>query len=310
MKKERTFHVEQTKLESITECPVCGKNKTKEFLRVPDHSHSKQEFSIVECEACGFKFTSPRPAPQSIGAFYEFEDYISHTNSKRGVLNRVYQAARSFALIKKLQLVLRVSRKKGPILDYGCGTGEFLSTCKKAGWETKGVEISNAARIQAIRNYGLDVVTPDSLPKESKFQVITLWHVLEHLPDLNEAFKQFHQHLLSDATLIIAVPNPESFEAKKYKEYWAAYDVPRHFYHFRPIDIENLAEKHGFKVIDTLPMLLDAFYISLLSEKHKTGKANYLKAFFTGLRSNLSAVAKKNTHSSQIYILKKQNKAI
>lgn len=298
------FHVEQNK-EKLQKCPICGSESQKLYMSIPDHSHSKEVFDIVLCGGCGFKYTSPRPAPSHVGSYYEFEGYISHSNSKKGVFNRVYQAARSYALVKKLQLVLRVTKKKGPILDYGCGTGEFLNVCKKAGWEVQGVEPSEQARKQAVEQYKLNVTTPESLPKEKKFQVITLWHVLEHLPDLNEAFSNFDQLLNNDGTLIIAVPNPTSYEAEKYKEFWAAYDVPRHFYHFRPEDIEALAEKHQFKVIDVLPMLMDAFYISLLSEKYKTGKSNFLKAFFTGLKSNLHGLKHKRRYSSQIYILRK-----
>jgi 2-polyprenyl-3-methyl-5-hydroxy-6-metoxy-1,4-benzoquinol methylase len=307
--KEAVFHVEQ-KEEVIESCPICGSTNSIEFLRVPDHSHSKKVFSIVSCGSCGFKYTNPRPVPEHIASYYEFEDYISHSNAKRGLVNKIYQAARSYALIKKLQLVLKVSKKKGPILDYGCGTGEFLNVCKKAGWEVAGVEPSPSARAQAIKQYGLDVTTPENVTPGSKFQVITLWHVLEHLPDLNTSFELFKSKLNADGTLIIAVPNPTSYEAEKYKEFWAAYDVPRHFYHFRPEDINALAEKHTMKVVETLPMLLDAFYISLLSEKYKTGKNKFIKAFFTGLRSNLNAIKNKNRYSSQIYVLKNVNKAI
>lgn len=304
----KTFHVEQQ--EKLTNCPVCGSGSFLPGLMVQDHSHTKELFAIVECAECGFRFTNPRPRQEAIGRYYEFSDYISHTNSNKGVLNRVYKMARSYALVKKLQLVLRITKKKGPILDYGCGTGEFLNVCKKAGWEVTGVEPSKSAREFATTQYNLNVVTPNNQLPTHHYRVITLWHVLEHLPDLNEAFIKFAEAMTVDGSLIIAVPNHTSYEATKYKEFWAAYDVPRHFYHFRPQDIETLAEKHGFKVIDVLPMLLDAFYISLLSEKHKTGKQNFIKAFFTGLRSNIHGLKHKNRYSSQIYVLKKRNKAI
>lgn len=267
---------------------------------------SQETFNIVSCSACGFKYTNPRPSDDTIGQYYKSEDYVSHTNTKKGLINRLYHMVRSHTLKKKLGLIESfVSR--GTILDYGCGTGMFLNTCKEAGWRSFGFEPDSDARTIASKK-GLSVFnTKESLALElgsAKFDVITLWHVLEHVTDLDDTLSFFKNHLSDKGTLIIAVPNYTSFDAQHYKEYWAGYDVPRHIYHFNLDSVSKLLSKFGFTHVKSLPMKFDSFYVSMLSEKYKTGSIRYLNAFINGLRSNLRA-RDPNAYSSVIYIFKK-----
>lgn len=268
---------------------------------------SGEVFTIVNCLACGFKFTNPRPPDSEIGRYYKSENYISHTNTNKGVISKLYHMVRNYTLKKKINLVSKhVSR--GTIIDYGSGTGMFLNVCKHAGWKVYGMEPDEDAR--KISSQISVSSFPDKLRlKEAlgsgKANAITLWHVLEHVNDLQESLSFFYEHLNTDGVLIIAVPNYLSYDAIHYKEYWAAYDVPRHLYHFDIKTIDLLLSSAGFKLIETQPMKFDSFYVSMLSEKYKTGSINYFKAFITGLKSNLKANTNKD-YSSVIYVFKKK----
>lgn len=293
-------------LYKLDNCPVCGSNKHQPFVSCKDYTVSQETFQIVSCADCDFRFTNPRPSDDTIGKYYKSEDYVSHTNTKKGLINRLYHLVRSYTLKKKLSLIESyVSR--GTILDYGCGTGMFLATCKEAGWKAFGFEPDSDAR--AIANAkGLDVHTtkPDLAFKlgGAKFDVITMWHVLEHVTDLDATLAFFKNNLHDKGTLIIAVPNYTSWDAQHYGPFWAGYDVPRHIYHFNLDTVSRLLSRFGFKHEKSLPMKFDSFYVSMLSEKHKTGSIRYLSAFINGLRSNLKA-RDPNAYSSVIYIFKK-----
>ncbi len=299
-------------MEKIQSCPVCFNSEFNSFLTCVDYTVSNKEFTIVECNTCKFKFTNPRPLESDLGEYYKAEEYISHSDTKKGLMNQLYHLVRKFTLIKKLQLLVRIigrpsATKPKSLLDIGCGTGAFLDVCNRAGFNCLGLEPDAAARKLATTNYQLDVREEKELNalKVGSFDIITLWHVMEHMPNLNEKILQIKQLLKQDGRLIVAVPNCSSFDAKHYNKFWAAYDVPRHLYHFTPLDINTLAERHDLKVVSVLPMRFDSFYVSMLSEKYKTGKVNYFKAFVIGLRSNLSAIKSGNTFSSQVYILSK-----
>jgi 2-polyprenyl-3-methyl-5-hydroxy-6-metoxy-1,4-benzoquinol methylase len=244
-----------------------------------------------------------------IGPYYKSDEYISHSDTKKGLVSKLYHWIRSYTLIKKLQLVMFHSVRQGTILDFGCGTGAFLSTCKKNRWNVFGIEPdSDARRIAKETN---DISSASSIHEfnskfpEERFDAITMWHVLEHIHDLETFFAFISQRLNPKGALIVAVPNCSSYDAKKYKEFWAAYDVPRHLYHFTPKDIERLFKKRGYKQIEIRPMIFDSFYVSMLSEKYQKGKISYLSAFFTGLRSNIKANKTGKEFSSQIYVFKK-----
>jgi len=293
-------------MEKLSTCPVCNSDKFKSFLSCTDYTVSRETFNIVECESCGFKFTNPRPEPNDLGRYYKSEEYISHSNTKKGFINSAYQSVRKYTLLKKLQLISKYY-KTGKILDVGCGTGEFLNTCKNAKWQTIGIEPDDDARGMGIKNYDIDV-RPESeiknLENES-FDVITMWHVLEHVPDLNDRINDLKRLLKPKGIIIIAVPNCDSYDARKYKEHWAAYDVPRHLYHFIPSTIDKLLKKHDLKLFKIAPMIFDSFYVSMLSDKYKFGKTNIIRSTWNGFVSNLLAIKSGKKYSSQIYLIRK-----
>ncbi len=273
-------------------------------LKVTDHSVSKESFELVKDTQFGFLVTTPLPDVSDLAKYYETEEYISHTDTKRNLFEKVYHLVREYAIKKKVTLINK-EQAKGSLLDIGCGTGDFLSAAKNNGWSVTGIEPNEAARTKAnskTDNKVFDTLKLETLPADS-FDVITLWHVLEHLPDLESHIEVFKKLLKSNGSLIIAVPNHKSFDAIHYNEFWAAYDVPRHLWHFSQSSIKNLFGKFQFQLNKTIPMKFDSFYVSLLSEKYKTGKQNMFKAFWIGLHSNMKA---KHTseYSSLIYVFK------
>ena len=274
----------------------------KHFLTVKDHSVSKEIFDLYYDETLDMLITSPQPDLENLGRYYESEDYISHTDNKRSLFEKAYHFVKSIALKNKLNLINGEQSQKGRILDIGAGTGDFLLTAKNDGWETVGVEPSERAKNIAIEK-GISFVNGIDALENNSFDVITMWHVLEHVPNLELQIQELKRLLKPTGTLIVAVPNFKSFDAKYYNEFWAAYDVPIHFWHFSKKAIQSLFGKVDMKLEKVLPMKFDSFYVSLLSEKYKTGKMNFIKAFFIGLRSNLKASGTKE-YSSHIYVLK------
>jgi 2-polyprenyl-3-methyl-5-hydroxy-6-metoxy-1,4-benzoquinol methylase len=274
----------------------------KHFLTVKDHSVSKETFDLYHDETMDMLITYPQPSVESLGKYYESEDYISHTDGKRSLFEKAYHFVKSIALKNKLDLINSQQPKKGRILDIGAGTGDFLAVAKDNGWETVGVEPSEKARAIALKK-AVSFVEETSGLENHSFDVITMWHVLEHVPNLDNQIKELKRLLKPSGTLIVAVPNFKSFDAKHYGTFWAAYDVPIHFWHFSKKAIKVLFEKEYMKLEKVLPMKFDSFYVSLLSEKYKHGKMNFVKAFFIGLQSNIKA--KRNfEYSSHIYVLK------
>ena len=275
----------------------------KPFLKTKDFSVTGEVFELLLDEDLQMLVTRPRP--ESLDAYYQSKGYISHTDANSTFSDKIYQGVKTFSLWMKTHLVNGYANGNKSLLDVGAGTGDFLLAAKKNGWAVEGLEPNHDARMRS-REKRMELRRDlDSLPKK-QFQVITLWHVLEHLPDLENQILQLLLRLEDDGTLIIAVPNFKSYDAKHYKEFWAAYDVPRHLWHFSRTSIEKVFAKHGLKVIRTKPMIFDAFYVSLLSEKYKTGKQNFIKAFFLGLLSNMNGWKNKE-HSSIIYILQKKD---
>lgn len=274
----------------------------KHFLTVKDYSVSKETFDLYHDEVLDMLITFPQPSLDNLGKYYESEDYISHTDNKRSLFEKAYHFVKSIALKNKLNLINLLQPNKGKILDIGAGTGEFLSVAKNDGWQTIGVEPSGKAKAIAI-NKGISFVEQTTELENNSFDVISMWHVLEHVPDLDKQIKELKRLLKPTGTLIIAVPNFNSFDAKHYGKFWAAYDVPIHFWHFSKTAIKLLFEKEEMQLEKVLPMKFDSFYVSLLSEKYKSGKMNFIKAFFIGLQSNW--YARKNfEYSSHIYIIK------
>ncbi|MBL6446085.1 class I SAM-dependent methyltransferase [Fulvivirga sp. 29W222] len=292
--------------EKLTNCPLCNSGRFNNYLRCKDYTVSGKDFNLVACAECKFIYTNPRPRPQDLHLYYESKDYISHSNESNSPINFIYKLARNFTLKRKVKLVNSLSQK-GTILDIGCGTGHFITACQQDGWSIKGVEPDSKARTIAAQKTGIDIVDDISNINETQYDLISMWHVLEHIPNLNEFFQQLLCKVKKDGKLIIAVPNYKSHDAQHYKKYWAAYDVPRHLYHFDQTAMTQLADKYQLKVNKILPMSLDAYYVSLLSESYKgTGILKYIKAPYRGFISNMKAKSNNLNYSSLIYILTKK----
>lgn len=285
----------------ISECPICSSGDFSPFLTCRDHTVSKENFTIVECRNCSFRFTNPIPNPEKLGDYYKAEAYVSHTSSGKGLINWLYLKIRKITLRQKVKwLKKRVAGRE--LLDVGCGTGHFSGAAKTAGFSVTGIEPDPGARKFAVEKNGIHVLDkPEFYSLEKTYDAITLWHVLEHLPELNKDISYLHRWLTPTGSLFVAVPNCNGFDARLYKESWAGYDVPRHLWHFTQPVITRLFEQHGFKLTGIIPQKFDAYYVSMLSEKHKGG--NILKGFLNGLRSNLKA--RKYGYSSQVYVFKK-----
>lgn len=273
----------------------------KLFLKTKDFSVSGESFELHWDKDLDMLVT--RPQPTNLTPYYESEDYISHTDSKSSFTDRLYQLVKGKNLNYKAQVIENQIHKAKTLLDLGAGTGDFLITAQKSGFKAVGVEPNEKAR-QLAKEKGIELHQRLEHLSGQKFQVITLWHVLEHLPNLEEQIKSLAGLLKDDGVLVIAVPNFKSFDAKHYKSYWAAYDVPRHLWHFSKKSISKLFAPHKLEVIKMKPMWFDAFYVSMLSEKYRGNRWYLVSAFFVGLWSNLAAIFTKE-HSSLIYILKK-----
>lgn len=258
------------------------------------------------CDNCNFQFTNPRPSETEIAKYYQSDDYISHSDQANSPIGYLYKLARTYALASKRKLINTIAKdKKGRLLDYGCGTGYFLNTMKENGWKTYGLEPNDKARSIAQTKTTVEAHLDQLNLKNKKFDIITLWHVLEHVHHINDTIKILKTLLKEKGKIIIAVPNIESYEQDVFQENWAAYDVPRHLYHFSKDTMNTLMLKHGLKIKRVYPMKLDAYYISLLSNKYQTGKNQYLKSLITGYKSNSYADSNENNYSSLIYIIKK-----
>ncbi|APQ17319.1 class I SAM-dependent methyltransferase [Maribacter hydrothermalis] len=272
------------------------------YIKTKDYLVTKEEFNLVYDAENDMLITKPQPS--ELSKYYDPENYISHNDQGSTLIEKVYQKVKTYTLNKKVKLINRYSNLDKTILDIGCGTGEFLIYAKNKNWDTYGIEINNGARKKAEEK---KIRTTEKLEDISnkKFNVITLWHVLEHLPNLEKQIKKIESLLTKNGTLIIAVPNYKSYDALYYKEHWAAYDTPRHLWHFSQKSISNIFQKNHFTVVETLPMHFDSYYVSLLSEKYKNGKTNYIKAIYRGWLSNMRAKST-GEYSSLIYILQKQ----
>jgi len=290
--------------ERLNKCPLCESSHFKIKMICQDRTVSQESFAVIECQKCHFKFTNPRPSLANLGKYYKSEAYISHSDSKKGFINRAYHLARLYTLRQKLKLVNSLVKKNKTLLDIGCGTGMFLQVCKSNGWQIAGIEPDATAREQAKKRNQVPIEEDLLAAYDGKlFDVITMWHVLEHVHDLDKVVSKLKKLLEPAGTLIVAVPNCDSLDAKIYQENWAAYDVPRHLYHFTQESIRVLFQKHKLKVKDTLPMKLDAYYVSLLSIQYREGETNYLEAIKTGYASNKWAKENGKNYSSLIYLI-------
>jgi 2-polyprenyl-3-methyl-5-hydroxy-6-metoxy-1,4-benzoquinol methylase len=272
------------------------------YITVKDHSVSGETFELLLDKELELLKTYPQPALGNLGKYYESDDYISHTDGKRSFFEKLYHTVKQKALRDKIILLQRFKPSKGNLLDIGAGTGDFLVIARDNGWDITGVEPSEKARSIA-KGKGVPFIADlQQIPSHSK-DVITMWHVLEHVPDLEAQIAELKRILKPNGVLVVAVPNYKSYDAQFYGVFWAAYDVPRHLWHFSKTSVKKLFGLQQMELIEILPMKFDSFYVSLLSEKYKNGKMNFLGGFWRGLVSNHKA-AKNMEYSSHIYVLK------
>jgi len=284
-------------------CPLCQSPAIAKERAVKDHSITKETFDLFRCAACDFLFTQDPPTPETAGRYYKGEEYISHSDSQEGLVNKLYHRAREFMLGQKHRLVSRVSAQKR-LLDYGSGTGYFPDFMQRKGYSVRGIEIDAEARAYGNEKFGIDVHAPEALfdlLQPNSFDVITLWHVLEHLYEPKKYLSRFHELLAKDGKLIIAVPNHTSKDARAYASDWAAYDVPRHLWHFSPATMRKMVGQSGFRVVETRHMPLDPFYVSIMSQKYSSG-GGLIGGGLKGLNSFLNSAVDAERGSSVIYV--------
>lgn len=289
-------------------CLICDSGDFVLYARSTDYFLSGEEFVLSKCQHCGFIFTQDQPDEKNAGKYYESEDYVSHSDSATGFSNKLYRFSRSIMLGKKKRIVNKLTDlNTGKLLDIGSGTGHFLSVLKNAGWNVKGIEINDKARDYSISKFGLEVHSPEKINtlEPGSFDCITLWHVLEHFHDPVEYAFSIYRLLKPDGVCIVALPNCSSYDAAHFGSYWAAWDVPRHLWHFTPETFTKFSEKAGFKFSGIHNLPPDVFYISILSEKYKGSKMHFFSGLLKGLWFSFLTLFNKNRSSSLIYILRK-----
>jgi 2-polyprenyl-3-methyl-5-hydroxy-6-metoxy-1,4-benzoquinol methylase len=277
------------------------------YVTCEDYTVSNKKFDLLYNVQYNMLETFPKPAGEELASYYESSDYISHTDASASFTDKLYQTVKGIALKRKLKLINSFQTEEKKLLDVGCGTGDFLLICKNNGWNVVGVEPNKNAQeltVSKLNKESVSEIVSDIHDVSSQqFDVITLWHVLEHVPNLNSYIFKLKSLLKPNGVLVIAVPNYKSYDANYYKQFWAAYDVPRHLWHFSKKSIQLIFSEFDMKVHNILPMKFDSYYVSLLSEKYKSGKTNFLKAFYIGFVSNLKAISTKQ-YSSLIYVIK------
>ena len=294
---------------NYTNCPSCNSQHIALELSAKDYTVSKELFEIWHCKTCTLRFTQQVPDATAIVPYYQSSAYISHTDTKDGLINKLYHLVRNFTLKSKRNLIKKQTNlSKGNLLDIGAGTGAFAYTMQQANWQVTGLEPDTSAIKIAADKFAIQLQNPQELYQlqPNTFDAITMWHVLEHVHDLHGYLEKFASILKPTGKLFIAVPNYTSYDAAYYKQHWAAYDVPRHLYHFSPTAIDKLAQAKGFKVEAYKPMWFDSFYVSMLSEQYKNDKQNLLMAYIIGCISNVKTMLNVKKCSSIIYVLSKQ----
>lgn len=291
------------KLKQIEQCPVCLNSNISIYINTKDYFFTQESFSLTKCLSCDFVFTNPIPI--NLGKYYDTPEYLSHNTGDNGMMGKLYSYLRNINIKRKYDLVSRYN-SSGIFLDIGCGTGEVLKYFKDNNWIVQGIEPNSSALEFGKTNYNINIGEENELDnlQTNSFDVISMWHVLEHVPDLHKRLAQISKLLKKTGTIFIALPNLDSPDSKKYKEYWSALDVPRHLHHFTQQTFEKLISYHGMKLIHAEPMKFDSYYVSMLSEKYKKNSLFLISAFISGIISNLKA-KKKNNYSSMIYVVKK-----
>ena len=291
------------------DCPLCKSKSIEKRFTCKDHFATGESFDIFRCEECGFVFTQNTPDEKEIAKYYESPAYISHSDTKKGIVNTLYHIVRSIMMRRKTSLIKKLTLlQNGKILDYGAGTGTFAHAMQRKGWDVTAIEKSEAARLLAKEKHNLEILPEESLSKieSGSTDVVTMWHVLEHIQNPGKLFDEVHRILDETGIAVIACPNCSSYDAGNYKEHWAAYDVPRHLWHFTPGTIMALGEKHGFILERQYPMPFDGFYISMLSEGYKGSRLKTLRGMWNGFLGLCSTMERCSASSSIIYVFRKR----
>lgn len=289
-------------------CPLCESEDISAFLKATDHLLTHESFDIYQCHSCDFRFTQDVPPPDEIGKYYQSADYISHSDTRKGLMNKLYHFGRTWMLKKKYGMVKKAAKGR-KLLDIGCGTGYFPAFMKQKGYSVAGVEKDPKARAFAEKEFGIRVYSPaDFLDHkiEDKFDVISLWHVLEHLDDFDLYLDKILKQLSPGGSLVVALPNCSSLDARFYKGFWAGYDVPRHLWHFTPATFKILTEKHGLKITKLKRLMLDPFYNSMLSEKYRGSRFLMLFGLVIGVVAYIESLFNIRKSSSVVYILNRR----
>lgn len=285
----------------LSKCPWCDSPDIRQGSKIHDYFLTGEEFSLFSCKSCGLVFTNPRPKLENLDLYYQSDKYYSHTSSQGGIIPFIYRKVKEINLKTKFKQVTAGS-VINKVLDIGCGTGDFLNVCKKSGMEIHGIEPDSKARNLAKEILKVEILHPDQsekIPDES-FDLITMWHVLEHVPDLKKQISELSRIIKKGGKVVIALPVYESYDAEVYKEKWAAWDVPRHLYHFNKAVINKMMLANDFKPGNVYPMKWDSFYVSMLSEQYLKSGFGIVKAFFVGFLSNIKARNNGN-YSSLVY---------
>lgn len=292
-----------------TVCPLCKESDIRKRFTCKDHFATGEVFDIYECAECGFVFTQGIPDEKEIGRYYESQEYISHSNTKKGIFNKIYHVVRSIMLRRKTGLIEKLTLlKNGNILDYGAGTGYFAHAMAKKGWEVTAIEKSPQARELAKTRFGIEIFSEEHLSEigDKEFDVVTLWHVMEHIQELDRFWDELYRIIDDTGIAVIALPNCKSYDAKIYKENWAAYDVPRHLWHFTPDTLMRWGEKHGFILERQITMPFDGFYISMLSERYRGSMLASMRGLWNGLKGWCATSTRREASSSIIYVFRKR----
>jgi 2-polyprenyl-3-methyl-5-hydroxy-6-metoxy-1,4-benzoquinol methylase len=287
-------------------CPLCSSEQITVHSTCTDHFISRETFTIMKCTVCGFLFTQDSPDENAIGRYYESADYISHSDTSEGIINKIYRLVRQMMLLRKRGMIKSLTGlKKGNLLDIGSGTGHFASAMKNTGWNVKGIEINKKAREFSASNFGLEIIAPEGISalEINSFDCITLWHVLEHFQDPVKYMADIIPLLKPGGICVIALPNSSSYDAKHYRKFWAAFDVPRHLWHFDPSTFTRFSEKEGMKIEKIMTLPPDVFYISLLSEKYKGSSFSFIKGIVMALWFSFLSAFNRRRSSTVVYIL-------
>lgn len=291
-------------------CPLCNSADIALHLRCRDHFLTGEDYNLFKCNSCGFLFTQDHPDEDNAGRYYESDEYASHHDDTGGFSGILYRISRNIMLAKKRRMIKKTTGlKTGKLLDIGSGSGHFLNKMKNAGWDVSGIEINKKARDQSVKKFSVDVMDPKDLIllKNENYDCITLWHVLEHFHDPFSYAREIKRILKPGGICIIAVPNSKSYDAEHYSASWAAYDVPRHLWHFNPYTFNMFAGKTGFRLIKTIALPLDVFYISILSEKYKDSAIHFIPGILKGGLFSFLSLFRKEKSSSLVYFLGKQS---